>query len=218
MIDPLDYTMESILTMLLSRIPDTLDKREGSVIYDALAPAAHELALLYESMAKMFEESFIETATGNALEKRCAELGVNRRPATKAVRLGYFYGDDGNPMDIAVGMRFATIDGDNSVNFIVMSRVELGVFHLEAEIAGASGNVYEGELMALQYTAGLAKAELKGVPATDGSDAESDEDLRARYFYQITDEPANGNCSQYIQWLWNTLAWARLRYFHVGTG
>ena len=34
----------------------------------------------------------------------------------------------------------------------------------------------------------------------DGSDAEDDDTLRARYFYHITDEPANGNCAQYLQW------------------
>ena len=200
MIDPLDYTMENLLNMLLSRIPDTLDKREGSVIYDALAPAAHELASLYESMANQFEQCFIETATGNALDMRCGELGVTRRAAVKAIRLGYFYDESNAPYEVTVGMRFATIDGSNSINFQVMEQVESGVYHLEAETAGASANAYEGELMALQYTEGLAKAEIKGEPVIDGSDAEDDDTLRARYFYHITDEPANGNCAQYLQW------------------
>lgn len=36
-------TFESILSAMLQRVPDTVDKREGSVIYDALSPAAAEL-------------------------------------------------------------------------------------------------------------------------------------------------------------------------------
>lgn len=40
-------TFESILSAMLQRVPDTVDKREGSVIYDALSPAAAELAKAY---------------------------------------------------------------------------------------------------------------------------------------------------------------------------
>ena len=38
-----DITYEVILKRMLDRIPSTMDKREGSIIYDALAPAAIEL-------------------------------------------------------------------------------------------------------------------------------------------------------------------------------
>ena len=31
-------TFETILEQMLSAVPDTVDKREGSIIYDALAP------------------------------------------------------------------------------------------------------------------------------------------------------------------------------------
>ena len=38
-------TFEAILERMLGRVDDSFDKREGSVIYDALAPAAVELQL-----------------------------------------------------------------------------------------------------------------------------------------------------------------------------
>ena len=38
-------TFDEIMERLLERVPDTFDKREGSVIWDALAPAAYELSL-----------------------------------------------------------------------------------------------------------------------------------------------------------------------------
>ena len=37
-------TFSQILADMLARVPNDLDKREGSIIYDALAPAAVELA------------------------------------------------------------------------------------------------------------------------------------------------------------------------------
>ena len=36
-----NITYESILQRMLDRIPDDMDKREGAVIYDALAPEIH---------------------------------------------------------------------------------------------------------------------------------------------------------------------------------
>ena len=43
-------TFENILKRMLDKVPDILDKRQGSIIYDALAPAAAELAQCYISL------------------------------------------------------------------------------------------------------------------------------------------------------------------------
>ena len=42
-----DITYDTILKRMLSRVPSDVDKREGSIIYDAIAPCAFELTLLY---------------------------------------------------------------------------------------------------------------------------------------------------------------------------
>ncbi|CAI8860236.1 putative phage capsid assembly protein [Bacillus sp. 916] len=42
-----DQTFEEIMDRMLSRISADIDTREGSVIYNALAPAAAELAKSY---------------------------------------------------------------------------------------------------------------------------------------------------------------------------
>lgn len=41
-----EVTYEEILERMLERVPDDMDKREGSLIYDALAPAAIELQIM----------------------------------------------------------------------------------------------------------------------------------------------------------------------------
>ena len=41
-----EMTYERIVSRCLARVPGTVDKREGSIIYDAIAPAAAELAIL----------------------------------------------------------------------------------------------------------------------------------------------------------------------------
>ena len=62
-----------ILSRMLERVPDIMDKREGSVIYDALAPAAAELANMYIELDSVLNQTFADTATGRYLDLRCAE-------------------------------------------------------------------------------------------------------------------------------------------------
>lgn len=56
-------TFEFILDRMLDRVPDTVDKREGSIIYDALAPAAAELAKTYMELDVVMDEAFVDTAS-----------------------------------------------------------------------------------------------------------------------------------------------------------
>ena len=42
-----DMTYEAILEDALSRVPSDVDKREGSIIYDTLAPVCYKLAECY---------------------------------------------------------------------------------------------------------------------------------------------------------------------------
>ena len=62
-------TYENILNSLLSRVPNDIDKREGSVIHTALAPAAMELAEVYINIEELLSLLFPDTATGEYLER-----------------------------------------------------------------------------------------------------------------------------------------------------
>ena len=58
-----DMTYEHILQRMLNKIPSSMDKREGSIIYDALAPAAVELTQLYMDLDLTLNETFADTAS-----------------------------------------------------------------------------------------------------------------------------------------------------------
>ena len=57
-----NITYEDILQRMLDRIPDSMDKREGSIIFDALAPAAVELQLMYIEFDVILKETFADRA------------------------------------------------------------------------------------------------------------------------------------------------------------
>lgn len=83
-------TFDDIMDRMLTRITADIDTREGSVIYNALAPAAAELAKSYIWLDTVLELVFSDTAQGEFLDRRAAEAGIERTPATKAVRAGEF--------------------------------------------------------------------------------------------------------------------------------
>ena len=58
-----DVTHGEILKRMLARVPNTLDKREGSVIWDAHSPAAMEFRLLYMELDAVLREAYGDTAS-----------------------------------------------------------------------------------------------------------------------------------------------------------
>lgn len=187
-------TFEAILQRMLDRVPADIDKRPGSVIYDALAPAAAELAQLYAELDINYNLSFADTASGEYLTRRAAEFGVNRRPATPARRQGLFYAAGDTPFDVPIGSRYG-IDG---LIYAVVSKVTTGEFVLECETAGAIGNQPFGDLLPIEYVAGLARAEIATV-LVPGEDEEDDETLRQRYYAAVNEPAFGGNVADYKQ-------------------
>ena len=68
-----DVTHGEMLKRMLARVPNTLDKREGSVIWDAHSPAAMEFRLLYMELDAVLREAYGDTASREFLVLRCRE-------------------------------------------------------------------------------------------------------------------------------------------------
>lgn len=151
-----NMTFENIMERCLSRVSSSVDKREGSIVYDAIAPAAAELAIMYIELAYLLDRAFPDTETGDDLTKKCRERSVFRTAATYAVRKGYFEKADGSGCDLEIGTRFS--GGD--INFAVTERIAAGQYSLTAESAGAVGNEYVGTLFPIDYVPELAAARL----------------------------------------------------------
>lgn len=187
-------TFNTILTRMLARVPDSIDKREGSVIYDACAPAAAELAKMYIELDINYNLSFVDSASGEYLSRKTSEFGVNRATATKAERRGLFYGNNSTPLNVPLGTRYAI--GDQT--FIAKERISTGVYKMSCETPGAAGNEQFGQLLPIDYVAGLVQAVLSDV-LVPGEDEETDDALRQR-FYDAVNEPAfGGNVADYKQ-------------------
>ena len=193
------YTYESLLVEALSKVPDTIDKREGSIIYDALAPACYALAEYYLNLRYFYEDAYILTATGKYLDYKVAEQGLTRYPASSAIKKGTFTAEDGTPFTIDVGSRFSTVASDPSqalIYYVKDKYEQSGTYQLECETVGTIGNSYIGKLLPITHINGLVNAYMDDL-IQPGSEEETDNELRARYLDSVNTRSFGGNIAQY---------------------
>lgn len=189
-------TYEQILSDMLARVPNDLDKREGSVIYDALAPAAAELAQEYIEIQAQEDLAFIDTSNGERLRQKGSEvLGDQGLPATFAVRKGEFKDTLGVLFDVPLNSRYRL----NNVVYEVTSAISTGIFELTAETAGTVGNIDFGFMVPVTNVPNLGTAELQDVLIL-GENAETDAEYVARYKKAVSDPAQDGNIAQYEEW------------------
>lgn len=178
-----------ILERMLNRVSSKYDKREASMIYDALAPAAVELFNAYWYMQGVLNEMFPDTATRTYLIKHCAERGITPKPAGNAIVMGEFTPTN---LEIAIGTRLSHED----LNYKVTEKIADGLYELQCETAGSVANGVTGRLIPIDYVQGLQTANILDV-IIPGEDEESTADLRARYFAAINSEAFGGNKKDY---------------------
>lgn len=190
------YDFDTILDRMMSNVSDSLDKREGSVIYDALAPAALELANFYMALDMVMNEVFADTASYHYLIKRAAERHIFPEEETPAVcRM------EVRPTDtkIALGDRFNLNDLNYTVTSIMDDRP--GSYQLTCETPGIIGNQQMGALLPVE-----TENELNGMESAviteilvPGEDEEDVEAFRERYFASFHNQAYGGNKADYIE-------------------
>lgn len=184
-----EMTFDYIMNRMLESVPDTVDKREGSIIYDALSPAAAELAKAYMELDVVMDETFVDTASLQYLMLRCKERGVAIQGETAAVIEGVFTPPS---VELTAGLRFNC----DEVNYVVTEKISAGHYKLEAETLGTVGNKYTGLLLPIQTVNGLETAQIAAVliPAEDGDTTDT---LREKYYASIDGEAFGGNVADY---------------------
>ena len=181
-------TFETIIKNMLDKVPAILDRRQGSIIYNALAPAAVELQNMYIELDWVLNQSFADTASREFLVRRCAERGILSKAATKAILEGRLN------IDIPIGTRFSF----DLLTYKAIERISSGVFKMECETAGEVGNQNLGTLIPIEYVDGLTSAQLSAI-LIPGEDEEDTEVLRQRYLNSFDPKAYGGNIADYIQ-------------------
>ena len=183
-------TFDNLLNRMLARVPSGIDKREGSIIYDALAPAAAELAQAYIQLDVVISEIFADTASRQYLILRAKQRGLKPYEATAAEVKGVFN------CAVPIGSRYSL----DEFNYTVAEKINESEhsYRLVCETAGSSANHKTGILVPIDYIEGLETATITEV-LIPGEDEEDTEDFRKRYFESFNSEAFGGNRADYIK-------------------
>lgn len=195
-------TYELLLDRMLNRIPNSLDKREGSLLYNSNAPAAAELQELYIQLDNILNETFIDTCSREYLLKRMSERGLYPNPATKAV-LKCVITPSNIPDSSIIGHRF-NID---NLNYICVEfndpstrdGLAAGEFKIECETAGDVGNYPIGNLIVIGNE--IEDMQSAVIPSNAvlirGDDEEETESCRQKYYDSLNTTTFGGNIEDY---------------------
>ena len=184
------------LNLMLDNVPNDIDKREGSIIYDAVAPAAMVNAQQSLSLANIIRETYIKTAQGEFLDYRAVEHGTSRYAATNTEVKAKFNDDDGNPVNVEVGDRFASI-AESPIFYTVIKANDDGTAEMQAEEPGTSANSYIGQVLPVTPNDNLAWAEITEIIAP-ARDEETDDHLRERILKNDAWLAYGGNIADYL--------------------
>lgn len=191
-----DYWMDK----MLDEVPETIDTRQGSVIYDAMAPAATTLAEQSLQLADTVKQVYTSTAEGESLDWHATDKGTTRQPATVAQVMASFVDSEGNPVrNVELEDRFASVEDDPI--FYVTTKVNGdGTAVLAAESVGSGPNGYLGQILPVTPNDALSWAEITevSVPARDDED---DDHLRARLLSPNSYIAYGGNVADYADML-----------------
>lgn len=187
-----NQTYETLLASALARISSTFDKREGSMVYNGVAPSMAELAQLYIGLDFVFTATYIATAPREYLIERAKDRGLSPKAASAAVFRAEFN------IEVPVGARFSC----EELNFIVTERMngadsDAGLSHkVTCETVGSAANDCAGDLIPIEYIAGLASAKLVEL-LIPGDDEEETEVFRQRVLDAVQSQAFGGNQADY---------------------
>ena len=193
-----EQTYENIKQRILNNIQTDIDKREGSFTQNLISPLSQELAKFYIEQEDLVNMAFVRNGFFNYLDDKCWEYGIDRKIGTSAVGEVTFEGADGT--SISNG----TVIYHNDLYYVVLNDADISNgkadLIVEAYEMGKKYNVIRNTEFALKeniqgVTRVYAKEDFKG-----GTDTETDEELRDRYFDTIKKSYTSGNVAHYEAW------------------
>ena len=191
-------TYEEIKQRVLNNTDIDVDKREGSFLNNMASPLSYELAKFYIEQQDLVNMAFVKNGYFNYLDAKCQEYGIYRKQGVKATGEVIFTGENGtlisNGTILSVDGLYFVVLNDAT---IVENQAELVV---EAFGVGKQYNLSANtRLTATESINGVNDIYVKS-NFENGTDVESDEDLRERFFTTIKKSYTSGNVAHYELW------------------
>mgnify|MGYP001375889631 CR=1 FL=1 len=182
---------------MLNDISDEYDKTPGSPIYISTRPAAIQSEKIYQSLDKVVGKLDVENLKDNELARFVNQRsGITRRQATFAVGTLNVTGTG----TITQGDLFETESGVQFTATETKEIISSGTVHIQAVLPGAIGNVLANQITVIPVTITGIASVTNINPTTEGYNAETDNELRQRYYERTRTPSTSGNRHHYKNW------------------
>ena len=210
-----EITSEEIIARMKADLKNPPNKIEGSFASDNIQAVGKELERYYNLLEYLDSQHYIETAEGDALDKKANDVGVFRKQPTKATGYVTFLGAEGT--FIPAGLTVAS----DAFSYITTrsGRIEDGqcVLPIEAVEAGSLSNIPARSIYKFQSTPGIREV-TNDKPITNGTDLETDANLRSRTQMRVRYPGTSGNQHHYMHWAMEVEGVGRVKVFPLWDG
>lgn len=206
-----EETADEIMQRMLSRVPDDIDKSEGSYIWDSLYPSAFELYQQKEISRYLIMQAFARYASGSFLLEHANDRGVKVPEPKPSIVYLLFNVAPGTiiPKGTRAGVENTDISFGTDEEVVIDD--ESSIVSATCEVAGTVGNVLANKItMLLDSVPGVISV-TNPMPATGGIDVEPDDTLRYRILQSKQNPEKGGGDSDYERWALSVanVQWAR---------
>lgn len=185
-----------MMVRVTDKYPD-LDTREGSILFNALAPAALELAIMYTELDNAIKESFVNTASREYILIACEQMGMDISifDASNGIHKGVF------DVEVPLGSRWnCELYNYTVTEYIGLDNNEYHTYRMECETLGSSPNNQTGDLTAITDIPNDLTIARVVECLVEGENETSDEDIKTAYYEYINSTVSDGNVNQYKRW------------------
>ncbi len=193
-----ELTVENIKLDIINRMSSDIDTREGSFTNDMISGVAYEIWKLYQSLDAIIPIVYVDETSGEYIDRKCSDYGIIRKEGTKASAELTINGTEGSV--IPADKVFLTAEG---LEFVTNNEVTItgGIAKVTASAveAGSSYNV-NVDTIKNQYSNLEGINSVTNLPATGGTDSESDQSLLKRLYDYLQKPATSGNIAHYKQW------------------
>ncbi len=176
-----------------------LSTDEGTFVSDMVSPIALEIESCYAEFSKILDIAFLDKLSGELLELKALEYGINRKNGTLSTGEILFAGEVGTL--VPKGSLVSTVSG-----IIFKTLDEITLLQSSAKVSIIATNVGSNYNLMQNLITNIPVA-INGVysvtnerKTSGGSNIETDEELLKRVLFFLQTPATSGNVHDYIKW------------------
>lgn len=203
---------------ILANIDDRFDKSNGGFTYDVTKAVAVAIEGLSVETESVIDKINVDKMTGNELTRFVYQrTGITRRPSTFANGRVLLTGAPSTV--IPIGSLVAANDVFyQSVEGITLDSSGKGYVRVRSQIDGPIGNVPVGAINSFPVTISGVISVTNEQAFTNGYIAESDNELRQRYYDKLQRPGKAGNAYHYEEWAKSVIGVGNVKVYPLWDG